>query len=66
MNNDWYKDFFSGLSVELWQQVLPQELSVRDVQFAEKQLQLSVVIVCWILVADMEGTRCCLRQLVIK
>jgi len=41
MNNDWYKDFFDGLSVELWQQVLPDEVSAQDVKFVEEQLRLS-------------------------
>ncbi|HLN80144.1 MAG TPA: methyltransferase domain-containing protein [Thermoanaerobaculia bacterium] len=41
MPNDWWKDFFSGLIVDFWQAVIPEETTKAEADFLEKHLQLS-------------------------
>ena len=41
MPNDWWKDFFSGLIVDFWQAVIPEETTRAEADFLEKHLQLS-------------------------
>ena len=35
---DWWKDFFSGLAVEMWRAVINEEQTKREVDFLEKVL----------------------------
>jgi SAM-dependent methyltransferase len=39
--SDWYESFFSGLAVEFWQAVIPEEATAADVAFLWKHLGLS-------------------------
>lgn len=37
-SNEWYRDFFSGLAVELWRQAVPPELTVAEADFLARHL----------------------------
>ena len=39
--SNWFESFFSGLAVEFWQAVIPEEATAQDVAFLWKQLGLS-------------------------
>lgn len=41
MPNDWWETFFSGLIVDFWQAVIPEETTKAEVDFLEKHLRLS-------------------------
>ncbi|HEX4438440.1 MAG TPA: methyltransferase domain-containing protein [Thermoanaerobaculia bacterium] len=38
---DWWKDFFAGLAVEFWRVAMPEEATLREVDFLWKHLRLA-------------------------
>src|SRR6516165_8449600 len=39
--NEWWRTFFSGTSVEMWLQAIPEEQTKQEVDFIERKLKVS-------------------------
>jgi SAM-dependent methyltransferase len=41
INDEWYKDFFKGINCEIWENVIPEETTLQEVDFLLSELHLA-------------------------